>query len=71
MLTEKQYKELSDQVYLIDSSRKDIEEKIQLGEEPYYNLQDKNLGKYKILKVEDNQENGMQAMAVAPIGADC
>lgn len=70
MLTEKQYKELSDQVYLIDSSRKDIEEKIQLGEEPYYNLQDKNLGKYKILKMEDNQENGMQAMAVAPIGAD-
>ena len=70
MLTEKQYEELSDQVYLIDSSRKDIEEKIQLGEEPYYNLQDKNLGKYKILKMEDNQENGMQAMAVAPIGAD-
>ena len=70
MLTEKQYKELSDQVYLIDSSRKDIEEKIQLGEEPYYNLQDKNLGKYKILKMEDNQENGMQALAVAPIGAD-
>lgn len=24
-------------------------------------------GKYKILKVEDNHKNGMQAMAVAPI----
>ena len=28
---------------------------------------DKLKGKYKVLSLEDNQNNGMQAMAVAPV----
>ena len=30
---------------------------------------DEELGKYKIFALEDNQNNGMQAMAVAPVNA--
>lgn len=61
---------LSDKVYQLDSSRKDFDDQLK----PNTNLKLKNriaeIGNFKILKVEDNQENGMQAMAVAPIGAD-
>ncbi len=61
---------LSDRVYQLDSSRKDFDDQLK----PNANLKLQNrtaeLGNFKILKVEDNQENGMQAMAVAPIGAD-
>lgn len=61
---------LSDRVYQLDSSRKDFDDQLK----PNANLKLQNrtaeIGNFKILKVEDNQENGMQAMAVAPIGAD-
>ena len=61
---------LSDRVYQLDSSRKDSDEQLK----PNANLKLQNrtaeIGNFKILKVEDNLENGMQAMAVAPIGAD-
>ena len=61
---------LSDRVYQLDSSRKDSDEQLK----PNANLKLQNrtaeIGNFKILKVEDNLENGMQAMAVAPIGVD-
>ena len=70
MLTEEQLKKISDIVYLLDSSRSDFKSNLKTNEVVEFNYDDPDLGKYKILKTEDNQENGMQAMAVAPIGAD-
>ena len=70
MLTEEQNRYVSDQVYLLDSSRADKDKR--LIENKILSFEDKKpyLGSFQVLKVEDNQENGMQAMAVAPIGAD-
>ena len=69
MLTELQNNIISDKVYLLDSSRKDYESSFK--EYPVLKYDDElDIGSYKIIKVEDNQENGMQAMAVAPIGTD-
>lgn len=70
MLTEEQLKNISDTVYLVDSSRNDFRPDLRTNASIDFDSDKPNLGKYKILKVEDNQENGMQAMAVAPIGAD-
>ena len=70
MLTEEQNRYVSDQVYLLDSSRKDRDEDLIENAIVRFDDEKPNLGSYKILKIEDNQENGMQAMAVAPIGAD-
>ena len=69
MLTELQNNIVSDKVYLLDSSRKDYESSFK--EYPVLKYDNElDIGSYKIIKVEDNQENGMQAMAVAPIGTD-
>ena len=70
MITEEQSKSVSDQVYLLDSGHPDWDQSLLEGTVHYYNESNKKLGQYQILKVEDNQDNGMQAMAVAPIGAD-
>lgn len=62
MASEKTYNELSDTVYWVDPKHKDYNVSLKNGAI-------KNFGgkEYKILKVEDNSTNGMQAMAVAPI----
>ena len=70
MLTDEKNKSISDQVYQLDSFRKDYTGKLKENSIQPYDLSNPQLGSFKILKVEDNQENGMQAMAVAPIGAD-
>ncbi len=70
MLTEEQLKNISNRVYNLDSSRKDFEPDLKVNSLANFDIDNPDIGKYKILKVEDNQENGMQAMAVAPIGAD-
>lgn len=72
MLTEQQNNILSDEVYQLDSSRKDYNKELKVNAVVKLKdkISEKTLGSFKILKVEDNQENGMQAMAVAPIGAD-
>ena len=71
MLTDRQNRIVADEVYKIDSSRVDYRE---LNPGDVISSYDENqniIVKFKVLKIEDNQENGMQAMAVAPIGADC
>ena len=70
MLTEEQLKNISNRVYNLDSSRKDFEPDLKVNSLANFDIDNPDIGKYKILKVEDNQENGMQAMAVAPIGVD-
>ena len=55
-MVDRAYRDLSDAVYDVDMLKvKDIEEGKILK------------GKYKVLSLEDNQNNGMQAMAVAPV----
>ena len=58
-MTDRDYNKISNEVYNIDKLkvRKDNIEK---GDKI---LEDK----YKVLSLEDNQNNGMQAMAVAPV----
>lgn len=70
MLTEKQNRFISDIVYELDYLKNGKNEDLNPGMIRPFNVEDKSVGSYKILKIEDNQENGMQAMAVAPIGAD-
>lgn len=72
MLTEQQNNILSDEVYQLDSSREDYNKELKVNAVVKLKdkISEKTLGSFKILKVEDNQDNGMQAMAVAPIGAD-
>ena len=55
-MVDRAYRDLSDAVYDVDMLKvKDIEEGKILK------------GKYKVLSLEDNQNNGMQAVAVAPV----
>ena len=58
-MVDKDYRDVSYIVYKIDNTAK---ERINIKE-------GRNIlkGKYKVLSLEDNQNNGMQAMAVAPV----
>ncbi|MGQ7409763.1 hypothetical protein ACTGWG_11815 [Streptococcus suis] len=58
-VSDKDYNELSERVYNVDSGKKDVVH-IQQAQE----IMD---GKFQVLAVEDNTANGMQAMAVAPV----
>lgn len=70
MLTDRQNRIVADEVYRIDSSSADYR-KLNPGDVIFSYDENQNIIlKCEVLKVEDNQENGMQAMAVAPIGAD-
>lgn len=70
MLTDRQNRIVADEVYRIDSSSADYR-KLNPGDVIFSYDENQNIIlKCEVLKVEDNQDNGMQAMAVAPIGAD-
>ena len=58
-MVDKDYRDVSYFAYKIDNAAK---ERINIKE-------GRNIleGKYKVLSLEDNQNNGMQAMAVAPV----
>ncbi|TXL62543.1 hypothetical protein FHP05_12110 [Cerasibacillus terrae] len=62
MDTEKDYKILSEHIYWIDEKHKGYDPDLKKGEV----IKEKDF-EYKILKIEDNTTNGMQAMAVAPV----
>ena len=58
-MTDRDYNKISNEVYNIDKlkvKKNNIEKGDKILE-----------GKYKVLSLEDNQNNGMQAMAVAPV----
>ena len=57
-MVDKDYRDVSYFVYKIDNT---AEERINIKEGDILK------GKYKVLSLEDNQNNGMQAMAVAPV----
>lgn len=58
MVTEEDYRLLSERVYDVDSQKDVI---------PFKENQKILDGRYKVLKAKDNRANGMQAMAVAPV----
>ena len=58
MLNDKNYSDLSEEVYGIDSKKM-----FKIKKEGELILDNK----FQILSLEDNQNNGMQAMAVAPV----
>ena len=62
MPTDRDYKILSDESYEVDSNKND-----QPWEKGDILSNSKLSTDYKVLQVKDNKENGMQAMAVAPI----
>ncbi|WP_088838762.1 lipase [Listeria sp. ILCC792] len=62
MISDKQYKGLSDSVYWLDPEHENYAPDMKQG-----NAFDYKGSTYKILKTEDNQKNGMQAMAVSPV----
>ncbi|WP_321387080.1 hypothetical protein [uncultured Enterococcus sp.] len=61
-ITDEDYNKISDTVYWIDPLHKKHDPTIKDGEIRVINEKE-----YEVLKVEDNTDNGMQAMAVAPI----
>lgn len=67
MITEKQYQSIAEQVYWVENKRNDVKYHPKEGMIYHYDLENEGIGKFKVLKVEDNLESGMQAMAVAPI----
>ena len=58
MVNDKNYRDLSEEVYDIDSKKM-----FKIKKEGELILDNK----FQILSLEDNQNNGMQAMAVAPV----
>ena len=58
MLNDKNYRDLSEEVYDIDSKKM-----FKIKKEGELILDNK----FQILSLEDNQNNGMQAMAIAPV----
>lgn len=68
MISAEKYKNLSERSYNINSQ--DVTKVIKKERTYYYNNSKKKLGKFKVLAVENNQNNGMQAMAVAPVDSN-
>ena len=64
-MTVEKNKELSEQVYNVGNQ--DPQKTIKVDEDYYYNKDKEKLGEFRVLAVENNKNNGMQAMAVAPV----
>ncbi|WP_155997456.1 hypothetical protein [Streptococcus ruminantium] len=64
-VTDEQYKWLAEQSYWVERVRDDVAYHPEKEKKYFFNGKDNSLGQFKVLKVEDNPTNGMQAMAVA------
>ncbi|MGT2867133.1 SA1320 family protein [Streptococcus fryi] len=67
MATDQQYKWLAEQAYWVEKKRNDVEYHPIEGNIYDFAPQDIENGQFQVLAVEDNQTNGMQVMAVAPV----
>ena len=65
--TDEKNKLLSNIVYDVDKNKQYIYANLHVDGVYKYDEVRPSLGKYKILTLEDNQNNVMQAMAVAPV----
>ena len=65
MITTEKNRHISDRVYKVGKGN-------EVEYEGIYNFDDRDedLGKFKVLAVENNKDNGMQAMAVAPVDSN-
>ncbi|MGT2733004.1 hypothetical protein ACVRWK_07050 [Streptococcus ruminantium] len=61
-LKDEQYKWLAEQAYWVDFKKQNKDYTPELDEEYPISPENESLGFYKVLKVEDNPTNGMQAM---------
>ncbi|MGT2764676.1 hypothetical protein ACVRY0_05005 [Streptococcus intermedius] len=61
---DEQYRWLSEQSYWVDSKKDDRDYTLKEGKTYPINPKDESLGRYQVLQVEDNHQNGMQAMTV-------
>ena len=67
-ITEEKINWIAEQSYWVEKKRNDVMYHPKEGEEYYYNPDNVELGKFKVIsKTVDNTSNGMQAMAVAPV----
>ena len=67
-ITEEKINWIAEQSYWVEKKRNDVMYHPTEGEEYYYNPDNVELGKFKVIsKPVDNTSNGMQAMAVAPV----
>ena len=67
-ITEEKINWIAEQSYWVEKNRNDVMYHPTEGEEYYYNPDNVELGKFKVIsKPVDNTSNGMQAMAVAPV----
>ncbi|MDG3132833.1 hypothetical protein MKL26_07365, partial [Streptococcus suis] len=67
MISDKQNSRLAEYSYWLDSSRQDIDYPIEENRTYYFEKNSSSLDQFKVLKIEDNTSNGMQAMAIAPL----
>lgn len=67
MLKDKQLSRLAEQSYWIDKKKEDIDYRPNEDKTYFFDKENEQLGQFKVLKLSDNQSNGMQAMAVAPV----
>lgn len=65
MITDRDYNALADNAYEIDKNK--AKHPIRKGDTIDVEDNNKILSSFEVLKVKDNTENGMQAMAVAPL----
>lgn len=67
-ITEEKINWIAEQSYWVEKKRNDVMYHPKEGEEYYYNPDNVELGKFKVIsKPVDNTSNGMQAMEVVPI----
>ncbi|AND79408.1 hypothetical protein [Streptococcus pantholopis] len=67
MITEEQTRWLVDKVYWVEEARDDVDYHPKEDKTYFFSRDKEELGQFKVLKVKDDTDNGMQAMAVAPI----
>ena len=67
-ITEEKINWIAEQSYWVEKKRNDVMYHPKEGEKYYYNPDNVELGKFKVISNPiDNTSNGMQAMAVAPV----
>ncbi|MGT2867131.1 hypothetical protein [Streptococcus fryi] len=64
MLIDEQYKWLAEQAYWVDGLRDDVNYHPKKSKIYNYNPDDKNLGQFQVLAVEDNQTNDIEVLAM-------
>ncbi|MHC5280588.1 hypothetical protein ACYRFT_10025, partial [Listeria kieliensis] len=67
MLSNEKNRWLAEQSYWVDNKKDNKPYTPKKGEQYYYDSDNPKLGKFEVLKVKNNSNNGMQAMAVAPV----